>query len=293
MPTPNAAGGEGTQADLRWMPQQPFQFFPQPLQQAHPMHPYQFMQQQMHPLQFVQQLPQHVQLQQRVHNMQPVQYIPQVQQQPQHMHPLQPRPQLPHLQQRPVQPAAEEQPPAPVVPLLPPQQEQTFNRPAENTDLHHMAPMNNTCQHCGAKYFKEELKRQTTRLRPLQGQQPKYAELYIMDTAEALEHRTNNPSNKNLNKDTIKKLQDELLAVNPYAQEYKHIGEILQQQQEEATAANEPIPTFDMIITSRANQDRRYDSPAASEIAAIYSTRTVVHQIQTKEPCTSRDVTAT
>eukprot|EP00794_Sanderia_malayensis_P002158 gene2158-biopygen1932 len=274
------------------MPRQPFQFFPQPLQQAYPMHPYQLMQQQMHPLQFAQQLPQHVQLQQRIQNMQSVQYIPQVQQQPQHMHPLQPRPQLPYLQQRPVQPAAEEQPPAPVVPLLPPQQEQPVNRPAENTDLHHMAPMNNTCQHCGAKYLKEELNTRNKyakccrdgavtlpqiqpppRLRPLQGQQPKYAELYIMDTAEALEHRANNPSNKDLNKDTIKKLQDELLAVNPYAQEYKHIGEILQQQQEEATAANEPVPTFDMVITSRANQDRRYESPAASEIAAIYSTK--------------------
>eukprot|EP00794_Sanderia_malayensis_P011640 gene11640-biopygen9314 len=101
--------------------------------------------------------------------------------------------------------------------------------------------------------------RRTARLGPLPGQQPKYA-IY-------------NPTNRDLNKDTNKKLQDELLAVNPYAQEYKNIGDILQQQKEQATAANEPIPTFDMIITSRANQDRRYDTPAASEIAAIYSTK--------------------
>eukprot|EP00794_Sanderia_malayensis_P003986 gene3986-biopygen2473 len=94
-----------------------------------------------------------------------------------------------------------------------------------------------------------------------------------MDMAETVQHRANNPSNKNLNKDTIKKLQDELLAVNPYAQEYKHVGEVLQKQQEELTAANWPIPTSDMNIMSRANQDRRYDSPAASEIAAIYSSK--------------------
>eukprot|EP00794_Sanderia_malayensis_P013152 gene13152-biopygen10485 len=54
-------------------------------------------------------------------------------------------------------------------------------------------------------------------LHPLQGQQPKSAELYIMDTAEALEHRAHNPINRDLNRDTIKKLQDELLAFNPYA----------------------------------------------------------------------------
>eukprot|EP00794_Sanderia_malayensis_P020869 gene20869-biopygen15391 len=229
------------------------------------------------------------------------------------------------------------------------------NPPANNTDLHHIAPINNTCPHCGAKYFKEEqntrnkytkccregavtlpqiqppcaalmslflgdtqeTQRQskdflskfrqynatmamaswtanipqlhgrgppvitihssayhrTAHLHQLQGHQPKYAELYIMDTAEALEHRANNPTNRDLNKDTIKKLQDELLAVNPYAQEYKNIGDILQQQQQQATAANEPIPTFDMVITSRADQDHRYHSPAAAEIAAIYSTK--------------------
>eukprot|EP00794_Sanderia_malayensis_P013255 gene13255-biopygen10574 len=186
----------------------------------------------------------------------------------------------------------DEQPTAPAVPQLPPQPEQGANPPADNIYLHHIPPMNNSCPHCGAKYFKEE---QNTRkkytkccregavtlpqiqppphLHPLQGQQPKYAELYIMDTAEAVEHRANNPTNRDLNKDTIKKLQDKLLAVNPYAQEYKNIGGILQQQQQQATAANKPIPTFDMIITSRADQDHRYHSPAAAEIAAIYSTK--------------------
>eukprot|EP00794_Sanderia_malayensis_P012605 gene12605-biopygen10044 len=222
------------QTDARWMPLQPFQFFPQPL----------------------------------------------------------PQPQ--QMQQGAVQPA-DEQAAAPAIP------QQNANPPPQNHDLHRMAPMNNVCTHCGAKYFKEELntKKKYTkccregavhlpaiqpppavlmplflaRLGPLPGQQPKYAELYIMDTAEALEHRTNNPTNRDLNKDTIKKLQDELLAVNPYAQEYKNIGDILQQQKEQATSANEPIRTFDMIITSRANQDRRCDTPAASEIAAIYSTK--------------------
>eukprot|EP00794_Sanderia_malayensis_P013661 gene13661-biopygen10956 len=224
--------------------------------------------------------------------MHPVQFIPRFQHQPPQMQPMQLRPQLPQLQQRALQPAAEEQPPAPAVPQPQLQLEQPANHPAENINLHHIAPMNNTCPHCGAKYFKEELnaRNQYTKcchsravnlppiqppphLRPLEGQQPKYAELYIMDTAEALEHRTNNPTNRDLNKDIIKKLQDDLLAVNPYAQEYKNIGNILQQQQQQANAADKPVPTFDMIITSRANQDHRYHSPAAAEIAAIYSTK--------------------
>eukprot|EP00794_Sanderia_malayensis_P004024 gene4024-biopygen2500 len=101
--------------------------------------------QQIHPLQF----------QQHLQQMQPVQFIPQFQHQPPQMLPVQLRPQLPQLQQRAVQPAAEEQPPAPAVPQLPAQPDQPANHPAENIDLHHMAPMNNTCPHCGAKYFRE------------------------------------------------------------------------------------------------------------------------------------------
>eukprot|EP00794_Sanderia_malayensis_P017871 gene17871-biopygen15298 len=277
---PYPAGGKGLQMAMAPLLQQPVQH----------VHPFQFppewqqQLQQVHPLQFQPQLQQ----------MQPVQFIPQFQHQPPQMQPMQLRPQLPQLQQRAVQPAAEEQPPAPAVPQPQPQPqpEQPANHPAENINLHYIAPMNNTCPQCGAKYFKEELnaRNQYTKcchggavnlppiqppphLRSLEGQQPKYAELYIMDTAEALEHRTNNPTNRDLNKDMIKKLQDELLAVNPYAQECKNIGNILQQQQQQANAAKKPVPTFDMIITSRANQDHRYHSPAAAEIAAIYSTK--------------------
>eukprot|EP00794_Sanderia_malayensis_P013488 gene13488-biopygen10771 len=340
-PVPYPAGGEGLQMAMAPLLQQPVQ----------QVHPFQF------PPEWQQQLQQiHLlQFQPQLQQMQPVQFIPQFQHQPPQMQPVQLRPQLPQLQQMAVQPAAEEQPPAPAVPQPQPQPEQPANHPAENINLHHIAPMNNTCPHCGAKYFKEELNtthkytkcchdgavtlpqiqpppttmmslflgdtedtqreskdflskfrqynatmamaswtanipqlpgkgppvitthgsayHRTAHLRPLEGQQPKYAELYIMDTAEALEHRTNNPTNRDLNKHIIKKLQDELLAGNPYAQEYNNIGKILQQQQQQATAANEPLPTFDMIITSRANQDHRYHSPAAAEIAAIYSTK--------------------
>eukprot|EP00794_Sanderia_malayensis_P013162 gene13162-biopygen10496 len=91
--------------------------------------------------------------------MQPVQFTPQLQQQTPQIQPVQFRPQLPQLQQRAVQPAAEEQPPAPAIPQPSPQlqPEQPANHPAENINQHHIAPMNNTCPHCGAKYFREEL----------------------------------------------------------------------------------------------------------------------------------------
>ena len=62
------------------------------------------------------------------------------------------------------------------------------------------------------------------------GQPPQYAQLYILDTNEALQQRINDPCNVNLRPDIIQLLQDELLAVNPYAQQYQNMGQILQRQ---------------------------------------------------------------
>ena len=56
-----------------------------------------------------------------------------------------------------------------------------------------------------------------------EGQAPQYAQLYILDTNEALQQRINDPRNVNLRPDIIQLLQDELLAVNPYAQQYQNM----------------------------------------------------------------------
>ena len=50
-----------------------------------------------------------------------------------------------------------------------------------------------------------------------QGQPPQYAQLYIFDTNEAMQQRVNDPRNQNLHPNIMQLLQDELLAVNPYA----------------------------------------------------------------------------
>ena len=49
------------------------------------------------------------------------------------------------------------------------------------------------------------------------GKHPQYAQLYILDTNEVLQHRINHLHNTNHRPDLIQHLQDEILAVNPYA----------------------------------------------------------------------------
>ena len=103
-----------------------------------------------------------------------------------------------------------------------------------------------------------------------QGMPPQYAQLYILDTNEAMHQRTSDPLNHNLRPDIMQLLQDELLAVNPYARQYHNMGHILHQERQLAAANNQPVRPVKMIIATRPFQDRRYATPTTTEIAAVY-----------------------
>ena len=59
---------------------------------------------------------------------------------------------------------------------------------------------------------------------------PQYAQLYILDANDALQQRVTDPRNENLQADIIQLLQDELLAVNPYARQYQNMGQCHQRE---------------------------------------------------------------
>ena len=103
-----------------------------------------------------------------------------------------------------------------------------------------------------------------------EGRPPQYAQLYILDANDALQERVNDPRNENLQADIIQLLQDELLAVNPYARQYQNMGQILQRGRQLAAANNQPAPPIRMVIAKCPFQDRRYADPTAREIAAVY-----------------------
>ena len=102
------------------------------------------------------------------------------------------------------------------------------------------------------------------------GHPPQYAQLCILDTNKALQQRINDPRNTNLRPDVIQLLQDELLALNPYARQYKSMDQILWRERETAAANNQPVQPVRMIIATRPFQDQRYANPTTTEIAAVY-----------------------
>ena len=63
-------------------------------------------------------------------------------------------------------------------------------------------------------------------LLPQEGESPVYAQLYIYDPAEALDHRMRHEANQNLNRQIMAELQDMLYRLHPATQLYKQAYEI-------------------------------------------------------------------
>ncbi|KDQ32681.1 hypothetical protein PLEOSDRAFT_153646 [Pleurotus ostreatus PC15] len=101
-------------------------------------------------------------------------------------------------------------------------------------------------------------------LLPEEGQLPQYAQLYIHDPAEALNHRMQHPLNNQLNRETMSNLQDMLHRRHPGVQLYKQAYEVTR---------NMPSDQQCRIALRYDNtcDQRRYNLPSAAsnEIAVI------------------------
>ena len=105
---------------------------------------------------------------------------------------------------------------------------------------------------------------------PVPGEPPKFAQLYILNTRQAIQERLHLPENAQHRPHVLQQLQDELMTVNPYAHDFRYMGEIMQEQRELAAAGGEQPQPVRMIIPDKRDRDRRYDQPSATEIAAVY-----------------------
>jgi len=101
---------------------------------------------------------------------------------------------------------------------------------------------------------------------------PKYADLYFMDAAQASSYRANVEANGGCCRDLMEELDVMLRENNPYAAIYKRMRQVLEEEYIQAQAENRPHQFVGMIISSdRKNLDQRqYNSPTTNEIAVIF-----------------------
>ncbi|GFR90173.1 protein Y46B2A.2 [Elysia marginata] len=96
---------------------------------------------------------------------------------------------------------------------------------------------------------------------PTVNQRPKFAQIYIYDTDNEIENRTQ--WNDGLDQEILADLQRLLHVVNPFVKNYKHASDV-------TASSGDQAGQVKMILKADSSKDgRRYSLPTASEVAVI------------------------
>lgn len=102
-------------------------------------------------------------------------------------------------------------------------------------------------------------------LLPRDGRSPTYAQLYVIDSREALQHQMENNLDHNVRRDTMESLQNLLRENHQYAAIYMHAYEILRNEESEDVCIRLRVAPGSQNTLER----RRYNLPTADEIAVV------------------------
>ena len=111
----------------------------------------------------------------------------------------------------------------------------------------------------------------TSHAHPVEGEQRQYAQLYVVDSAEANAVQGENQANTRCIQEVMHNLDLIITEMNVYAASSKALREI--EIEKEVNARNEarPPPAINLNFTITRNSDRgRYNLPAANEIAIAF-----------------------
>jgi hypothetical protein len=108
-------------------------------------------------------------------------------------------------------------------------------------------------------------------LHPSNGDQRKFAQLYILDPEEAGNQRMQIQENMKCNAELMKELSTFMANDNPFAQACKMLHEVEQECINEALQNGVQPSTVSMAIVQDRNSDmRRYNAPRTNEVAVIF-----------------------
>lgn len=108
-------------------------------------------------------------------------------------------------------------------------------------------------------------------MHPNEGQQKQYAQLYVVDSAQANKERINNPTNNHYDAAIMQELDRIIRSNNVLAQAYRTLGEVEREEQQRALIGNRSVPKVNMVFRRDRNFDRRrYNLPVVNEVAMIF-----------------------
>ncbi|XP_071581345.1 uncharacterized protein [Temnothorax nylanderi] len=107
----------------------------------------------------------------------------------------------------------------------------------------------------------------STAMRPGDGQPPRYAQLYFLDTEEAVHHRMNNKANQRCDPALMRDLSCFMIQCNEFAKTFKMMRQVEQDLNPRGTQA----PNLMLCFRNNPQHDqRRYNAPRANEIAMVF-----------------------
>jgi hypothetical protein len=101
---------------------------------------------------------------------------------------------------------------------------------------------------------------------------PIYNSLYILDSEQALNFRMAIPSNRQCRRQLFNELEHLLQSHNPFAQTYKNLKTVEEEESTRAQAEGRPPSIYNLTFHLPKEVDiRRYNPPTAQEIAAVFT----------------------
>ncbi|TKR58782.1 hypothetical protein L596_030186 [Steinernema carpocapsae] len=98
-------------------------------------------------------------------------------------------------------------------------------------------------------------------------ERPKYGQLFIVDTNDAIEGRFAHPASASCNRNLAAELEALLRNVNPYVQAYRMMFEV---EQEFVDANDGAVPRIRLLFNTEAPDQNRFNVPRVNEVAAVF-----------------------
>lgn len=107
-------------------------------------------------------------------------------------------------------------------------------------------------------------------MHPDPNEPPSYAQLFIIDTAEATAHRMSIAPNAGCNETVMAELDRLLRQISPYYDSYLMMKEIEELEACKARQKGQDPPELKLLFGTKKEDKRRYNMPRANEIASIF-----------------------
>lgn len=105
---------------------------------------------------------------------------------------------------------------------------------------------------------------------PEEHEQPSYAQLFIVDTAEATAHRMSVPANSACDKRLMAELDQLLRQISPYYESYLMMREVEEQERKRALENGMNPPQLMLLFGTKKDDQRRYNIPRSNEVASVF-----------------------